>query len=697
MDSIINVPPMPKGAPANGKGGNGTIKKAAPPKSKMPLTEDLVKATPGKSKMQPAAMPVKTTSAKFNLSASANIPSFDMNTKKKSALGNMPKIDMLKSPALKGKVGRPEPHVFQKPDADNMERLLKQVARAEGKVGFDYPATLRGSTANFNVYYDPGLGANGPIIADGVLASCENEYAYLQVQFGGISAGPFNIIIAAGIGGAYHYGCSATDIYCDADTSASPDVDHTRMLVVAEEVEVFSAVQNMGWNCAASNGEGISRILATELYPAELDGFTSAAAWLDAAGRPDFVNVNDPTDRNYLSIGCSVLFLNYLHYQLAYSWTHIVCAGGATLAETYTRLTGRTDGLERFKALLQIYFPEGTPSHVTTDNVFPLGTVDSGRLEIFARGGDGALWHNWQTAPNNGWSDWASLGGWISEIAVGQNADGRLEIFAIGADNALWHIWETGAGWSDWASLGGWIDMLTVSQNADGRMEVFARGGDGAVWHMWQTAPNNGWSSWDSLGGWIDRLAVGQNADGRMEIFARGSDGAVWHNWQTAPSSGWSGWDSLGGWIDILTVSQNADGRLEVFARGSDGAVWHNWQTAPNNGWSGWASLGGWIDILSIGQNADGRMEIFARGGDGAVWHNWQVEPNSGWSGWASLGGWIDKLSVNQNQDGRMEVFARGSDGAVWHNWQTAPNNGWSGWASLGGWIDILTVGKNRL
>jgi hypothetical protein len=315
-------------------------------------------------------------------------------------------------------------------------------------------------------------------------------------------------------------------------------------------------------------------------------------------------------------------------------------------------------------------------------------------IHVFARGGDGAVWHNWQTAPNNGWSGWYSLGGWIDLLAAAQNADGRLEIFARGGDGAVWHNWETtpGGSWSGWYSLGGWIDILTVAQNADGRLEIFARGGDGAVWHNWQTAPSNGWSGWYSLGGWIDRLDVSSNADGRLEIFARGGDGAVWHNWQTAPNNGWSGWYSLGGWIDMLALARNADGRLEIFARGGDGALWHNWQTAPNNGWSGWYSLGGWIDLLYVARNADGRLEIFARGGDGAVWHNWQTAPNNGWSGWYSLGGWIDRLDVSDNADGRLEIFARGGDGALWHNWQTAPNNGWSGWYSLGGWIDMLEV-----
>ncbi|WP_079079115.1 hypothetical protein [Streptomyces sp. DSM 15324] len=46
----------------------------------------------------------------------------------------------------------------------------------------------------------------------------------------------------------------------------------------------------------------------------------------------------------------------------------------------------------------------------------------TGRLEIFARGSDGAVWHKWQTAPSNGWSGWESLGGWIDRLAVAGNA-----------------------------------------------------------------------------------------------------------------------------------------------------------------------------------------------------------------------------------------------------------------------------------
>jgi hypothetical protein len=558
-----------------------------------------------------------------------------------------------------------------------------QLAEA-GEVGLG-PYTFAGRTSNFDVYYDNSLGGAGHNMANAILANCERDYGEMVGWFSGVTAGRFSVYVDPGSFGAYHANCSATELHVAAFSAT--DGNLVNMLTMAEVDEVFMASQGR-WNCGYSNGEGLSRVLTTQLYPGSLGGFASASTWLNTPGRPDYVDVTDPSDRNYVSLGCTTLFLNFLRHQLRFSWQQIVRAGAPTLAQTYTNLTGRTDGLTRFKNLLQAYYPEGTPVSLAGDNVFPL----PGRMEVFARGADGAVWHQWQTAPNNGWSGWYSLGGWVDLIEVAQNDDTRLEVFARGGDGALWHNWQTAPGgdWSGWYSMGGWIDRLAVARNADGRLEIFARGGDGALWHQWQTAPSNGWSGWYSMGGWIDMIEVGQNDDGRLEVFARAGDGAVWHQWQTAPNNGWSGWYSMGGWVDLIEVANNADGRMELFVRGGDGAVWHNWQTAPSNGWSGWYSMGGWVDLLELGINDDGRMEVFARGGDGALWHQWQSAPNNGWSGWYSLGGWIDRLEVAHNADNRMEIFARGGDGALWHQWQTAPSNGWSGWYSMGGWIDIL-------
>ncbi len=144
-------------------------------------------------------------------------------------------------------------------------------------------------------------------------------------------------------------------------------------LVVAEEDEVFEAAVGRGWDCGASNGEGLSRVLANDMYPGvEPANFVSSPVWLDEPGRPDWVTRTEPTDRNYVSIGCSVLFLNWLRFQLGFGWDQIIGAGAPTLAQLYQNLTGRMDALQRFKTQLEANFPSGTLSGLTTDQPYPL-------------------------------------------------------------------------------------------------------------------------------------------------------------------------------------------------------------------------------------------------------------------------------------------------------------------------------------
>jgi hypothetical protein len=239
--------------------------------------------------------------------------------------------------------------------------------------------TLQGTTENFEVYFQTALGIAGKQLAQGVLGTCEAEYADLQQIFGISATGlPFKIRIDDGTFGAFHSTCADTEIHCAAFNR--DNVDLTRMLVVAEEVEVFEADLANGWDCGATNGEGLSRVLATEMYPHELNGFATAAAWLDS-DRPDYVSTNLSDDTDSLSNGCAVLFLNYLHYQLHYSWPDIVQSGGATLAETYQRLTGETDAFESFSALLAEHYTPGQPSGVVGDNVFPLAAVSFKQLQ----------------------------------------------------------------------------------------------------------------------------------------------------------------------------------------------------------------------------------------------------------------------------------------------------------------------------
>jgi hypothetical protein len=258
----------------------------------------------------------------------------------------------------------PGVHVLGHPDE---EITVIVVERARGSAVF----VDAGSTEHFVVAYQRPLGHAGVTLANGVLRSCERDYAQVQSWFGGIvpTREPLTCLVVRGQFGAFHTGCDGTDIHAAA--FSGHNIDLVEMVIMAEVVEVFSAAQKSGWNCGASNGEGLSRVLATDLYPAQLDGFATAAAWLDS-DRPNFVDHNDPTDQRPIPIGCAVLFLNYLHHQLGYSWTDVVTRGRATLGETYRALTNGSTGWAEFSALLATHFPPGRPSRVKGDNVFPL-------------------------------------------------------------------------------------------------------------------------------------------------------------------------------------------------------------------------------------------------------------------------------------------------------------------------------------
>ncbi len=105
-----------------------------------------------------------------------------------------------------------------------------------------------------------------------------------------------------------------------------------------------------------------------------------------------------------------------------------------------------------------------------------------------------------QSAPNDKkWAGWASLGGAVtSNITAARNADGRLELFARGTDSALYHASQTAPGadkWSAWESLGGTLASEPgIGINADGRLEAFIWGTDGALYHRWQTKPGGPWN-----------------------------------------------------------------------------------------------------------------------------------------------------------------------------------------------------------
>src|SRR5262249_55771637 len=156
----------------------------------------------------------------------------------------------------------------------------------------------------------------GAALAQAILQNCERDYTTLQQVFGGLTPQrmPFVVQITGGATGASHSSCMGTDIAVGGKSGR--DVDFIRSLLVAEADEVFMANFAHGWDCGASNGEGLSRVLANDIYPGvEPAGFISSDSWLNSP-RENFVDQTYPSDTDYPSIGCAVLFLNWLRFQL---------------------------------------------------------------------------------------------------------------------------------------------------------------------------------------------------------------------------------------------------------------------------------------------------------------------------------------------------------------------------------------------
>lgn len=90
--------------------------------------------------------------------------------------------------------------------------------------------------------------------------------------------------------------------------------------------------------------------------------------------------------------------------------------------------------------------PPGVASGATP-TVTSWGT---GRLDLFVRGKDNAIWH---LSYSNGWSKWESLGAKvISDPAATSPSNGRIDLFGLGTNNNVWHkYWTPGTGWTSWS------------------------------------------------------------------------------------------------------------------------------------------------------------------------------------------------------------------------------------------------------
>lgn len=251
--------------------------------------------------------------------------------------------------------------------------------KAKASSGFDYAVSQVGKTASVTVYMANSIGGavGGLTLAKKVLDRAEATFQKTQAFFGQIKLPDVNLLICPlsgnddGSGGAYHYGCAGTELYCDDDLS--DDGSTTLALFVAELSEVGQAAQNKGWDCGSSGGEALSRLHAESVFPGVLDDYSTAAAWLDSS-RADWISQNEGTDQDAVSTGCGVLFLTWMMSR-GKSLAQITQAPAEALSMTYNLLSlgTATGAYGDFLEACGEKWPVGKPSRVTTDN--PWGSV----------------------------------------------------------------------------------------------------------------------------------------------------------------------------------------------------------------------------------------------------------------------------------------------------------------------------------
>lgn len=152
---------------------------------------------------------------------------------------------------------------------------------------------------------------------------------------------------------------------------------------------------------------------------------------------------------------------------------------------------------------------------------------------MFGRGADNALWFRKSRPYSVGdWSDWESLGGVLtSSPSASSRGPGRLDVFTRGSDSALWTKNFDSSGWSGWRSAGGILssDPASVSWS-EHRIDVFVRGADNALWqNTFSSVEGQGWSVWSSLGGILSsNPSAGSAGKSQISVGVRGADDALW-------------------------------------------------------------------------------------------------------------------------------------------------------------------------
>src|SRR6266446_5689602 len=217
------------------------------------------------------------------------------------------------------------------------------------------------------VYVDPTLGQPGLTNAQDLVNDADRVVTANDTIFG-TTSGPVSVIVFAlggntdGTGGADHMSCDFVNGGAIEVCASFGDSARVSALFEAELSEC-----SMGGNlCGVSTGEALSRWCANSTSPGALADFASGPSW-QQAGYPNWVDQTQPTDGDYPSIGCGMVFISWLlakGYTLSQvSRALVSLTASGTLANLYAAVTGHV-------------YTEAWPTFLTAVKALPNGVRD---------------------------------------------------------------------------------------------------------------------------------------------------------------------------------------------------------------------------------------------------------------------------------------------------------------------------------
>ena len=234
----------------------------------------------------------------------------------------------------------------------------------------------------------------------------------------------------------------------------------------------------------------------------------------------------------------------------------------------------------------------------------PAAARASGAIDVFYKAYGSRLNHRWYL-PGPGWQGptWMGAQPVAGEPSVVTSLPGTVDVFWKGGNGGLWHQYATGGGWSAQQDMrmGTIGSPPRAAAQPDGAVDVVWRGS--ADNHLWNASyvPGRGWRGPQDLGGSLasDPAPIA-SAPGRVNVFWKGTDGHLWNVFQQAGAA-WSAPSLLGmGTLGSRPwATGGPDGSMDVFWRGSaDDNLWLA-SYLPGRGWGGPQNLGGHLYPVS--------------------------------------------------------------------------------------------------